>query len=68
MVYALILTTYIFGIFNSSPVAVTQTSTPGFTNEKLCKNAGKIAQAGAVQPPSNSQQTVVTYLCVPLTL
>jgi len=68
MIYALILTTYLFGSFQKSPMSVTQTSTPGFTSEQACKNAGKIAQAGAVQPPSSEQQTVVTYLCVPLSL
>lgn len=66
MIYALILTTYMFGSFDKSPVAIAQTSTSGFTTEQACKNAGKIAQSGAVQAPS--QTTVVTYQCSAMSL
>ena len=65
MIYALILTTYLFGPFNTSPVAVTQTSTPGFTSEQACKNAGRVAQAGAVQTEGHGNKTVITYQCAP---
>jgi len=68
MIYALILTTYLYGPFDSSPVAVTQTSTPGFTTEQACKNAGRVAQAGAVSSPIHGRQTVITYQCAPLSI
>lgn len=66
MLYALILTTYLYGSFDKSPVAVTQTSTPGFTTEQACKNAGRVAQAGAVQ--TSSRKTIIIYQCAPLSL
>lgn len=68
MIYALILTTYVFGSFQKSPMAVEQTSTVGFTTEQACVNAGKVAKAGAVRPSAGEQKTVVTYLCVPLSV
>lgn len=66
MLYALILTTYMYGDFDNRPAAVTQTSTPGFTSEQLCVNAGKVAQAGSLK--GTDHHVVVLYQCAPLTL
>ncbi len=71
MLYTLILTTYLVGNFNEMPAAVMQTSTPGFTTEQACNNAGKVAINGA---PSGFKTAVgtlrvsVTYQCAPLSL
>lgn len=68
MIYALILTTYMFGEFQKSPMAVAQTSTPGFTSKLACENAGKVAQAGALELSSNEQKVAITYQCAPLSI
>lgn len=68
MLYVLILTTYISGVFNDYP-AVSQSSTPGFTTEEACKNAGEVARSGA---PKNMGRynafAIVTYQCAPLSI
>ena len=71
MLYTLILTTYLVGNFNEMPASIMQTSTPGFTSEQACKNAGDVARNGA---PSKFSVTVgtlrvhVTYQCAPMSV
>jgi len=64
MLYALILTTYMYGSFNKSPMAVTQTTTPGFTSQQMCIDAGRVAQAGTPNIGSGEQAVLITYQCV----
>lgn len=67
-IYVLILTTFMYGSYQKSPVAVAQTSTPGFTTQQACINAGKAAQANLITLPAQEQNAIVTYLCVPLSI
>lgn len=69
MLYALILTTYMFypNPGNVYSVAVAQTSTPGFTTEQACQNAGQVAIKGS--PKELGKHRVATiYQCAPLNL
>lgn len=66
MIYALILTTYMFSSAQKGPAAVTQTSTVGFTTAQACKNAGKVARAGAIGLDDSDKRVVITYQCAPL--
>lgn len=70
MLYALILTTYIYGYHT---VAVAQTTTSGFTTEQACRNAGNVARSGIsgiVNDPGtgNYSKTAITFQCAPLSL
>lgn len=70
MIYALILTIYMSGGpggYNESSVAVSQSTTLGFTTEQACKNAGEVARAG--RPNFSDKKTAfITYQCAPLSL
>lgn len=68
MLYTLILTTYMYGEFQKSPMAVAQTSTPGFTTHQACINAGKVAQAGRPNIGSHEQSVLIVYQCAPLSI
>jgi hypothetical protein len=68
MVYALILTTFMYGTFSKSPMAVTQTSTIGFTTQQACINAGQVAKAGTPNIGSSEQSVIITYQCAPLSV
>ena len=70
MIYALILTIYMTGGgggYSEHSVAVSQSSTVGFTTEQACKNAGEVARAGRLQF-SDKRNTYVTYQCAPMSL
>lgn len=66
-IYVLILNTFMYGSYQKSP-AVAQTSTPGFTTQQACINAGKAAQENLITLPAHEQNVVATYLCVPLSI
>lgn len=68
--YALILTIYMSGGtggYNESAVAVSQSSTVGFTTEQACKNAGEVARSGRPNF-SDKKSAFITYQCAPLSL
>lgn len=68
MLYTLILTIYLTGQYNDAPT-VAQSSTPGFTSQQACTNAGKVAQAGAVKGMGRyDTYAIITYQCAPLSL
>lgn len=68
MLYALILTTIMTGKYHDFPT-VAQTSTPGFTSEQACKNAGEVARRGAPSGLGRYDSfAIVVYQCAPLSL
>ncbi|MNF89642.1 hypothetical protein D3C85_832440 [compost metagenome] len=70
MIYALIITIYMSGGtagYGESPVAVSQSSTVGFTTEQSCKNAGEVARAGRPNFP-DKRSAIITYQCAALNI
>lgn len=69
MLYVLILTTYMFypHTGNVYSVAVSQTTTSGFTTEQACKNAGRVAAEGAPRELGMHRVTT-TFQCAALNI
>lgn len=72
MFYVLILTTFLTPSSSAYPgnagqsFAVAQTSTPGFTTEQACRNAGEKAVANKPYADGYERKITVTYQCSPL--
>lgn len=68
MLYALILTTIISGKYVES-ATVAQTTTPGFTSEQACENAGRVAQSKAITGIGRyNEYAIVTFQCAKLSV